>query len=236
MAWWSVFTCLIAVLGALPPGTISENEQNCFFCTIILFDYFRLPAGQMVMESLFEGGEGLWNTFKVAMILITIWAVGGFIMFEDEINENNDCTTVYQCWYLGVDAGFRGDMVGMHGTDHDDIYDAHALNWGDKSKGQFQWWYVIFFLAIWDFVIAGIIQGQIVDAFAEIRQAAADLKADKEDKCLVCSLERFTLEQNVGSFQDHTEESHNPWSYLFFMVFLDELRDDLETGMQNFVT
>ena len=29
------------------------------------------------------GGDGLWNSFKVAMILITIWAVGGFLFFED---------------------------------------------------------------------------------------------------------------------------------------------------------
>jgi len=94
----------------------------------------------------------------------------------------------------------------------------------------------MFFFWIWDYLISGIIQGQIVDAFAEIRQAAQELEADTDDKCLVCTLDRFTLETSVGSFHDHTQDNHNPWAYLYFFVQLEELRDDLETGLQGFVT
>jgi len=199
-------------------------------------DYFRLPAGTMVLSSLKVGGEGLWNSFKVALVLITIWGSVGFLFFESEIDNNNPCTTMLQCWYLGVDAGFRGDMAAMHGDDHDNVFEQFTPYIDENQKQQVQWWYVMLFLFLWDFIISGIIQGQIVDAFAEIRQRAADLEEDIENNCLVCSLDRFTLEQSLGSFQDHVDDSHNPWSYLFYLVYLDELRDDLENGMCAYIT
>ena len=65
----------------------------------------------MVVGSVRVGGLGLWNSFKLACILITLWGIGGYLWFEPEININNACTTSLQCWYWSMDAGFRGDMV-----------------------------------------------------------------------------------------------------------------------------
>lgn len=236
LGWWSVASLLISVLSVLPAGTITENNENTFISVLLLLDYLRLPGGMMVVSSLQVGGRGLLSSFFVALILVTLWSVGGYIMLNPEVNRNNDCKTIYQCWYLGMNGGFHGDMARMHGDLHENLVDSFFVDLGDRPVIQFQWWFTLLFVLIWEFIISGIVQGQIVDAFAEIRQKEADLEEDTEDKCLVCSMDRFTLEQSVGTFAEHIDQRHNPWSYLFFCVYLQELPDHLEMGLQNFVT
>jgi len=237
LGWWSLILLAAAILAALPPGSISRDDRHSLFCTLGLLDYFRLPGGQMVVGSVRVGGQGLFNSFKMAVILITLWGAGSYLWWEKDINANNDCTSMLQCWYLAMDAGFRGDMKAMHSDEHDDLTeDGFPTTLEQTPMRHWQWWYLMVFFWAWDMMISGIIQGQIVDAFAEMRQASNDLADDNENKCIVCSLDRFTLEANVGSFDGHITDSHHPMSYLSFIVLLEEMRDDLETGTQSFVT
>jgi len=116
MAWWSLTSLFIAILSALPAGYVTNNYTNNFIGVLILLDYCRLPGGAMVIGSLRVGGKGLMSSFCVALILITIHGMGAFIFFEDEVNINNPCTTAYQCMYLAMDNGFRGDIADAHAT------------------------------------------------------------------------------------------------------------------------
>ena len=40
-------------------------------------------------------------------------------------------------------------------------------------------------------------------------------KEDEANFCLICSLDRFTLDKVEGGFRDHVETDHNPWDYLY---------------------
>jgi len=236
---------VIAILSALPHGVVTTHRESNFIGVLILLDYFRLPSGKMVVASLRVGGIGLFNSFKVAVIIITLWGIGGFLFFKEDINKNNPCSTAFQCWMVAMNEGFRGDFGGAFADPYDIIWYTMPASTGqqgkyiDNSKGSSfmaEWGYIMLFFWIWEYLIAGIIQGQIVDAFAEIRQAQTELEEDTQDKCLLCTLDRFTIETNVESFSEHTSEEHNPWAYLYFLVTLDEMRDDLETGIESFVT
>ena len=96
-----------------------------------------MPPAQLQARTLIEFlnlescilGTGLLNSFKVAVIIITLWGIGGvlyfkdlaliltltlmgcegFLFFKEDINKNNPCTTAFQCWMLAMNEGFRGD-------------------------------------------------------------------------------------------------------------------------------
>ena len=58
-------------------------------------------------------------------------------------------------------------------------------------------------------------QGYIVDAFSEIRGAEAERESDSTTNCLVCSCSKFELQRVGVDFEEHVEEAHNRWSYLY---------------------
>lgn len=123
----------------------------------------------------------------------------------------------------------------MHGDDFDTFIKNFPTKITERGDMQLRWFYVLSFYLIWSFIIEGIVQGIIVDAFAEIRARDDAQKADTREHCLVCSVDRFTLEQKGGGFFRHIVEDHDPWQYLHFLVDLAETSINAETGLQTFV-
>ena len=64
-------------------------------------------------------------------------------------------------------------------------------------------------------MLEGIVQGYIVDAFSMVRGAETERDDDSSTNCLVCSLSKFKLQQIGVDFDEHIEEHHNRWSYLY---------------------
>jgi len=66
-----------------------------------------------------------------------------------------------------------------------------------------------------------LVFGMIVDAFKDLRVEKQEHLEDQENICYICGLEKSEYER-YGDFEDHTEESHNPWNYLFYIVYLKD--------------
>lgn len=114
-----------------------------------------------------------------------------------------------------VEAGLQGDFAGLHGDAWWNVFQSFPLSIDDKTKKQAQWWFVNSYFVIWNYIIAGIVQGYIVDAFGAIRGAQDSRDEDAQSKCLVCSLDKFALDDAGVPFDKHTEKQHNRWAYLY---------------------
>ena len=108
----------------------------------------------------------------------------------------------------------------------DDMWDYHYMIFS-----------CLFFYMLWEYILAGIIQGQIIDAFAEIRLSDDELTRDEKDNCLCCSLSRFVLDSANIPFDFHVQNHHNPEHYLFYFLHLRQnLRSGNDfTGMESYV-
>lgn len=106
-----------------------------------------------------------------------------------------------------------------------------------KTK-QFQWFLVIMYIVVWDWVLVSIVQGQIVDAYANIRQKTEYLELDARQRCLVCSLEKTVIDSvpETDGFHQHVTAQHNPLLYLFWMYYLGLKEDDDESGMEHYTS
>ena len=56
-----------------------------------------------------------------------------------------------------------------------------------------------------------------------------------DDKCFVCSIDRFAFEQRLGGFVDHVKTEHNALHYLFFLDYLLKRNTTEYTGLESFV-
>ena len=169
----------------------------------------------MIMQSVIMGAPGLVGSAKVAIILILIYCCLSYMFFESEIQQYNDCFTAYQCIFKGFDAGLHGDFGGLHGDPWWNIFQSFPLEISSDGAKQAQWWLVTSFFILWQFIIAGIVQGYIVDAFSMIRCESTAREDDALSKCLICSLDKFELEHAGVAFDTHVMDQHNRWGYLY---------------------
>jgi hypothetical protein len=64
--------------------------------TVHLWDYLRLPGGQLVMSSIVLGGPNLLKTFVLGAVVLLSYAVLAFVFFSHAILEDQ-CETAFQC-------------------------------------------------------------------------------------------------------------------------------------------
>jgi hypothetical protein len=212
---------------------------SIFFHAFILIEFFRTPAGRLVVAACNLGGPKMIKTFMMGFIMILIWAQVTWLYFREWAHKaSGQCSTVYQCTFKAIQSGFRGDLDDLHGNDHGEIrgseYESPLNPWEDLYY-QAEVLMVLAFYLLWEYILAGIIQGQIIDAFAEMRIAADEKLADANERCMVCSLSRFEIDNAGGRFYQHIDKDHTPSNYLFYLTFLDSSCQDDDTGMMTFV-
>ena len=71
-------------------------------------------------------------------------------------------------------------------------------------------------------VLLNVIFGIIIDTFAQLREAHALKREKMLETCFICSVDRFTLDQEGGGFQRHVKKDHHMWSYLYLIIYVKE--------------
>ena len=66
------------------PGPKSFSIQFCV--AALMLDYFRMPAGQDILHSVYVGLPGLLGAFKCGMVLIIVWGCISFQIFQAHVH------------------------------------------------------------------------------------------------------------------------------------------------------
>jgi len=176
----------------------------------------------------------------MGFIIILFWISIGWYLFQEEIDKVNPhyCDTVYQCALKAIQDGFRGDLNTMHGDNYGNLrgeaYVPPERFYEDLSF-QAQLVFVLLFVLVWENILSGIIQGQIIDAFAEIRAGDDEKLRDCRERCLICSMSRYELEESDVNYFEHTTEDHEPWAYVYCLQYLLLKDPDEYTGIESYV-
>jgi len=228
-AWYAVMIFGMSIMGAM---------YSVFFHAFILVEYLRTPAGRLVLRAVRAGAPKMSKTFTMGVIMMLMWTMISWLYFHRDLHAaSGSCASVYQCTFKAIQEGFRGDLNTLHGDDHGNIRGTMvppAVFYEDSSY-QIQVVFVLLYYLIWDYILAGIIQGQIIDAFAEMRSDEDAKLADQNKRCMVCSLSRFEVDNAGGKFHEHVSRHHVPKHYLFFFVYLETMASYEDTGMMSYV-
>jgi hypothetical protein len=222
-----LFILLLSVLGVNQP----------FYHAVVLVEFFRTEQGLMVLKACKVGAPKLAKTFLMGIIMILAWTCIGWLFFWDPINRSEFCRTIWQCTLRALQVGLRGDIGDMHSDEHGNVDPTTPFPeaFDNEVKFQAELLFVLLFYVMWEFVLAGIIQGQIIDSFAEIRAYDDAMDLDSVSNCMICSLNRFEIESFGCSFFRHIEKQHNPKHYFFFFAQLMSKDNDDYTGPEGYV-
>jgi len=177
----------------------------------------------------------LWTLFLLVVTNVT-YALIGFFFMNDKFQTTDDepivlCETAFACFLNVLNLGLRsgggiGDVIGPQAYSHDDIGIFIARVIFDLS-----------FFILMIILLLNLIFGMIIDAFGDLRDQKSSNDEDQKNVCFICGIERSEFEKHVN-FEKHTLEEHNIWSYVFYLVYLNEKQKISKTEMtdiENFV-
>jgi len=217
-----------------------EAQFLIFFWVV---DYFRLPYGAIVMAAIANAGRNLLLILCGMFQLCILWIGVGFWLFQEDFNDysrkssggtgNGQCESLTQCLMYSFGKGIRGSLDSVWGPlAYKHTNDFPMYIW-DEPMLSVQWALTTLWFVVWRFTFIGILTATIVMVFSGLRTKENMLIKDKNEKCMVCSLDRFTIEQDAEGFIAHTQSVHSPWSYLAFLAKLRLENPDDFTGLES---
>ena len=87
-------------------------------------------------------------------------------------------------------------------------------------------------------LVLQIVSGIIIDTFSSMREDAENVEEDAKNNCFICGKTRDEIEKieaRQGAFEKHTTNLHNPWSYIYFMLYLQQKPDLDYTATESYV-
>ncbi|CAI7883714.1 unnamed protein product [Closterium sp. NIES-54] len=219
--WYSVLMVVASVLGL---------SVSPFFFVFHLLDFIIYhPSGAIVLKSAYVGGPLLIRTGLVGILVIFMYSIVSFLAFAG--HDDFACTTLYECIGLHLVNAIASSSIGGLWQNWDAVPTSVVTDVWRQLRTVF----IVSFLIVWVFLLQNIFTGQIVDAFTSIRDEKAAKEKDLDDKCFVCSIDRFAFEQRLGGFVEHIAHEHNPLHYLFYIDYLLKRNPTEYTGLESFV-
>ena len=144
---------------------------------------------------------------------------------DGSVNEKS-CATVISCFWL---------LFRSPGGDF-------GLSIPNPGHPDYMW--RVFFdmgLQVWlGSILSNIITGLLVDSFGALREARNNRDAILANQCFMCGLSRedyedFGLESSAPNFDEHKDEHHMLWTYVFFLSHLRKKAPTTFTGVESYV-
>ncbi|XP_038676821.1 inositol 1,4,5-trisphosphate receptor type 3 isoform X2 [Scyliorhinus canicula] len=92
---------------------------------------------------------------------------------------------------------------------------------------------LFFFIVI--IIVLNLIFGVIIDTFADLRSEKQKKEETLKSTCFICGLERDKFDNKTVSFEEHINNEHNIWNYLYFVVLVHVKNKTDYTGPESYV-
>uniref|UniRef100_A0A4W5QAV0 Inositol 1,4,5-trisphosphate receptor n=1 Tax=Hucho hucho TaxID=62062 RepID=A0A4W5QAV0_9TELE len=231
---------------------------HVFFYSLLLFDLvYREETLLNVIKSVTRNGRSILLTAVLALILVYLFSIVGYIFFQDDFLLNIDRIPNKTLGKVKEQALLSLKPSAVVIEDKERSCDSllmcivtvlsHGLRSGGgvgdvlrkPSKeeplfaGRVIYDLLFFFLVI--IIVLNLIFGVIIDTFADLRSEKQKKEEVLKTTCFICGLERDKFDNKTVTFEEHIKVEHNMWHYLFFIVLV-KVKDSTEyTGPESYV-
>ena len=134
-----------------------------------------------------------------------------FYIYNNYLNEayggEIKCKTAYNCVLWGLQNGIKGNLPASwkikfeRGGIPEDFY--------SDNGAQLQWLISVISFVMYRYSFSGILTACVCGVFRNLSKAINKKAADTAEKCLICTLHRFTLDKYGGMYK-HAGVHHDP--------------------------
>uniref|UniRef100_A0A665X194 Inositol 1,4,5-trisphosphate receptor n=1 Tax=Echeneis naucrates TaxID=173247 RepID=A0A665X194_ECHNA len=238
---------------------------HVFFYSLLLFDLvYREETLLNVIKSVTRNGRSIVLTAVLALILVYLFSIVGYIFFKDDFIlavdriPNKTLGMLKYRFYFHVSiASLAIQPSAVVIEDKERTCDSllmcivtvlsHGLRSGggvgdvlrkpSKEEPLFaaRVIYDLLFFFMVIIIVLNLIFGVIIDTFADLRSEKQKKEEILKTTCFICGLERDKFDNKTVTFEEHIKVEHNMWHYLFFIVLV-KVKDSTEyTGPESYV-
>ena len=92
---------------------------------------------------------------------------------------------------------------------------------------------MIFYIIV-DILLIYMINGIIISSFSQLGDETQQREDDIENKCFICSVDKFSLEKNKKKLDDHIKFKHKLKNYIYYLVNLKFInKKDMDSDQTN---
>uniref|UniRef100_A0A672PNW0 Inositol 1,4,5-trisphosphate receptor n=1 Tax=Sinocyclocheilus grahami TaxID=75366 RepID=A0A672PNW0_SINGR len=224
---------------------------HVFFYSLLLFDLiYREETLLNVIKSVTRNGRSIVLTAVLALILVYLFSIVGYIIFKDDFiltvdripnktlgvgvqstavvieDKERTCDSLLMCIVTVLSHGLRsgggvGDVL-RKPSKEEPLFAARVI-------------YDLLFFFMVIIIVLNLIFGVIIDTFADLRSEKQKKEEVLKTTCFICGLERDKFDNKTVTFEEHIKVEHNMWHYLFFIVLV-KVKDSTEfTGPESYV-
>jgi len=61
------------------------------------------------------------------------------------------------------------------------------------------------------------------------------LENDRKFRCYICNIDKTEFSKKGKNFNEHNQSEHNPWDYIYFLVYLHEKNKEDFNGTESYI-
>ncbi|RXM95220.1 Inositol 1,4,5-trisphosphate receptor type 1 [Acipenser ruthenus] len=194
---------------------------HVFFYSLLLFDLvYREETLLNVIKSVTRNGRSIVLTAVLALILVYLFSIVGYIFFKDDFILEVDRIPNKTLGKEQLAGSVLLSQLG-HGCS-EPLFAARVI-------------YDLLFFFMVIIIVLNLIFGVIIDTFADLRSEKQKKEEVLKTTCFICGLERDKFDNKTVTFEEHIKVEHNMWHYLCFIVLV-KVKDSTEyTGPESYV-
>lgn len=211
-------------------GSIFPYDIIIYSFQLVIISKF-IPTIQDILEAFKRQFAQLFSMIGFLAILMFVFAnVDYYFLRAEYLIEQDDgtnvdyCSNLVECFMTLFNHGARsGGGIG-------DILPERVY----PTLIYFvRWMHDMFFFICVTLLLLNMINGVIVTAFSQIREDGDEEREDKENKCYICSVQRFELEKENISFKEHCRKTHSVKNYVRYLLYL-KMKDKTEMDQNEY--
>ena len=209
-----IYMFIISFIGAV----MNRGEIVYAFILLAILDLNKTLKG--IALSIKEKGSDLVAAFLLLVLIVYFYSNLGFFFFnshfeadiENDIKDNY-CLCLSFCFLTNFNAGIRA-----RGGAADQMI---RISFERHTKSYiYRLFYDISYFLICIIIMIDLTFGIILGTFSKKREEELKHDNDKINHCFICHITREIIEKKRENFNIHTEQKHNMWNYVEYMLYL----------------
>ncbi|CAD8049274.1 unnamed protein product [Paramecium sonneborni] len=195
-------TCLLLFLLVLLSFFGAFINSTVFVIHLVEI-FSRVTILKNVFQAISYNAKQLLVVAFLGVLFVFAFSVISFSVYFDDIyqeEQTETCDSLITCMITLITSGVIGNSM---------------INW-DPLKFFFDMLFTVFF----GLLFTNIVQGIMIDTFAELRDQRQKIEEDIKNRCFICAAQRGELENKNQSFEQHIQDKHLIWNYVFYVKCL----------------
>jgi hypothetical protein len=221
-SWYTTLTqpkllYYVVYLGAALMAWIDPLNGPLFSSFHILSIFVRNETAFNIINAVIYPIRQLRTAGTVGVFLLYIFSMLQFYFFSDDL-PNDECSNLNTCFVYTINWGMRsGGGLG-------DVLEETYLqnNEGGELNARAHWYertiFDLAFFLIIIIILLNIVFGIIIDTFSDLRSQKEAREDCKNEMCYICGISRSKHDQDGSGFEEHVQNEHNKWHYLFYLI------------------